>query len=153
MALDQQFDEGTLRILREAVLAHVAAAGMEEHRAADVMLAVHELAANAVRHGGGTGRLQMRVTGGKLIFQVTDPGPAASNGHNPGSQPPGQHPSGTASRKQPWPYQPGHGLWLVRRVADHVSASSGPAGSRVIAVFTLLPEDTPAGPAGHSPVR
>ena len=48
MTLDRQFGEGTLHILREAVLAHVAAAGMPDDRASEVMLVVHELAANAV---------------------------------------------------------------------------------------------------------
>ena len=55
MRLDQQFDEGTLHILREMVAAHASAAGMPDDRATDVMFAVHELAANAVRHGGGSG--------------------------------------------------------------------------------------------------
>ena len=45
--------------LREAVLAHATAAGMPEARAADVMLVVHELAANAVRHGAGASHLRM----------------------------------------------------------------------------------------------
>ena len=45
--LDQEFTAGTLHILREAVLVHATAAGLPEARAADVMLAVHELAANA----------------------------------------------------------------------------------------------------------
>jgi anti-sigma regulatory factor (Ser/Thr protein kinase) len=50
---------------------------MPEGRALDVMLAVHELAANAVEHGGGTGRLRMSVTNRELICQVSDPGPPA----------------------------------------------------------------------------
>jgi hypothetical protein len=28
----------------------------------------------------------------------------------------------------PWPLRPGHGLWVVRAVADEVTASSGPRG-------------------------
>jgi anti-sigma regulatory factor (Ser/Thr protein kinase) len=72
--LDQEFTAGTLRILREAVLAHATAAGLPEARATDVMLAVHELAANAVRHGGGTGRLRIRIAAGQLRCQITDPG-------------------------------------------------------------------------------
>jgi anti-sigma regulatory factor (Ser/Thr protein kinase) len=149
VALDQQFDGGTLHILREAVLAHATAAGMADNRAADVMLAVHELAANAVRHGGGAGRLQMRLTGGKLVFQVSDPGRAARNGRMPR----GQHPAGTTDQEQPWPYQPGHGLWLVRRIADHVSAASGPDGSQVTAVFALAQGDIPGAPNGRGPTR
>ena len=131
MTLEQQFDQGTLHTLRETVLAHAVASGMTGDRALDVMLAVHELAANAVRHGGGAGQVQMVVTGGELVFQVSDPGPAGRDRH----------------AAESWPYQPGHGLWLVRQVADRVTAVSGPAGSHVTVAFALVPGDIPAGPA------
>ena len=141
MTLDQQFDQSTLHIVRETVLAHAAAAGMSDERALDVMLSVHELAANAVRHGGGTGRVQMQVNGGELVCRVSDPGPAVRNGHAPGGKPRGQQPGGTVASAPPWPYQPGHGLWLVRQAADHISVIRGPAGSQVTAVFVLVPSD------------
>jgi hypothetical protein len=48
----------------------VAGYGMPEGRALDVMLAVHELAANAIEHGGGTGRLRMSVTNQELICRI-----------------------------------------------------------------------------------
>ena len=35
-----------------------------------------------------------------------------------------------ARRGGPWPVRQGHGLWLVRAVADEVTASHGPHGSR-----------------------
>ena len=47
---------------------------------ANLPLAAHELAANAVRHGAGTGRLQMRAGDGMLRMQVHDAGPASLNG-------------------------------------------------------------------------
>src|ERR1700757_560502 len=75
MALDRAFDAETLPDLRKAVLAQAAAAGMAADRAVDVMLAVHELAANAVRHGAGAGRLAMRVRDGRLECEVSDAGP------------------------------------------------------------------------------
>lgn len=136
MTLEQQFDQDTLHIARETVVAHAAAAGMTDDRAADVMLAVHELAANAVRHGGGTGRIRMHVTHEKLILRVSDPGPASLNGHGHNGTP-GSHPSGTYGQTQPWPCQPGHGLWLVRQVADRFSTVSGPTGTQVTAVFSF----------------
>jgi anti-sigma regulatory factor (Ser/Thr protein kinase) len=139
--LDQEFRETTLRVLRETVLAHATAAGMPEGRALDVMLAVHELAANAVKHGGGTGQLRMSVTNGELICQVSDPG-SASSGLRRGSAPGSQLP-GAAARTSPWPYVPGHGLWLVRQVADHISVNSGPPGSQIIVAFTMLRSRVP----------
>jgi anti-sigma regulatory factor (Ser/Thr protein kinase) len=131
--LDQEFTAGTLHILREAVLAHATAAGLPEARATDVMLAVHELAANAVRHGGGTGRLRVRIAAGRLHCQVTDPGSAHVNGHLPAAR----ADEGGGAAAQPWPYQPGHGLWLVRRAADQLTVTTGPGGSQVTVSFTL----------------
>ena len=140
MALDRAFDAETLPDLRKEVLAQAAAAGMVADRAADVMLAVHELAANAVEHGGGSGRLQMSVTNRELVCQVSDPGPASSG--LPRNSRPGQRPGG-AARTSPWPYEPGHGLWLVRRIADHISVNCSPAGSQVTVAFTMLRSGIP----------
>jgi anti-sigma regulatory factor (Ser/Thr protein kinase) len=124
MALDRSFDAGTLASLRKAALAEAAAAGMPRDRAADVMIAVHELAANAVRHGAGAGTLAMDVSDGRLYCQVSDAGPAGGN-----------HPATAATR--PWRVERGHGLWIVHTAADQVSVASGPAGFRVTAVFTI----------------
>ena len=68
--LDHRFDARGLPLLRAVVLAYAVEAGMPEDRAKDVMLAAHELAANAVRHGAGAGRLQMRAGDGMLRVQV-----------------------------------------------------------------------------------
>ena len=115
--LDQRFDADTLHLLRARVAVCVAAAGLPESRAADIILAVHELAANAVRHGAGAGRLLMRAAGGMLCCQVTDTGP-------------GPH---------PWPLRQGHGLWIVRQLADRMAMTSGPEGSEITAFFSALP--------------
>ena len=55
LALDQAFDGDSLYALRAAVAAHGSQAGLSEGRTRDLVLAVHELAANAVRHGAGQG--------------------------------------------------------------------------------------------------
>jgi anti-sigma regulatory factor (Ser/Thr protein kinase) len=122
VVFDERFDASTLHLVREAVAAVAAGAGLNEDRASDVMLAVHELAANAVRHGAGAGRLLVRAAAGVLRCQVSDAGP------------------GTGT----WPVQQGHGLWLVQQVADQVSVSSGPRGSYVTAVFRPRKPDDPA---------
>ena len=128
MALDQAFDAETLQELRNAVLAEATAAGMPGDRATEVMLAMHELAANAVRHGGGAGRARMRVVAGELHCQVSDPGTGRADGDAR---------RGSADAAPPWPFQPGHGLWLVQNAADHVSVADGLGGSRVTMVFAL----------------
>jgi anti-sigma regulatory factor (Ser/Thr protein kinase) len=123
MALDEAFDVNTLHELRKAVLAEATAAGMPDGRAMEVVLAVHELAANAVRHGGGTGRARVHVVAGGLRCQVSDPGKGSADGDP------------SAARR--WPVRPGHGLWLVRNTADHLTVAAGPCGSLVTVVFAL----------------
>src|SRR5580704_7942627 len=59
LLLDQEFDSGTLYALRAAVQAHAGQAGLSEDRVGEVVLAIHELAANAIAHGAGHGRLRM----------------------------------------------------------------------------------------------
>jgi anti-sigma regulatory factor (Ser/Thr protein kinase) len=112
--LDQGFDSATLHLLRERVAACAVAAGMAKSQVPDIILAVHELAANTVRHGAGAGRLMMRLgPGGALSCQVSDAGPGPES----------------------WPVRPGHGLWIVREVADQMTVSSGRTGFRVTALF------------------
>jgi hypothetical protein len=38
-----------------------------------------------------------------------------------------------------WASEKGHGLWVARQVADHVSLQSGPGGTIATASFTLPP--------------
>ena len=128
MLLVQEFNAATLRFLREAVVAHASAAGLPKERAADVMLAVHELAANAVRHGAGSGRLRMEVTRGALCCEVSDAGPGSRAGHGSAA---------IARATAPWPVEPGHGLWVTKNAADQVRIATGPGGSVVTAVFRL----------------
>jgi anti-sigma regulatory factor (Ser/Thr protein kinase) len=130
--LTQDFDAGSLYALRAAVAAHTTRAGVPEPRSRDIVLAVHELAVNAIRHGAGHGRLLITRHGGALHCQVTDDGKpqAAPAGTGPQTQP-------TGSGDSPWPSQRGHGLWLVRQIADHLSVQSGPVGTTAAASFTL----------------
>ena len=138
--LDRGFDTDALAGLREAVLDYATACGIQEDRAIDVMLAVHELAANAVRHGPGHGRLRIHVTASTLHCEVSDPGPPNRNGRVPDGAA-GQAPG--APGAMPWPVEEGHGLWLVRTVADHVSVTCGPHESLITAVFVLAATAAP----------
>ncbi len=117
LELDRAFDRGTLHGLRAKVLTLARRAGLPESRAMDMALAVHELAANAIRHGAGAGRLRIWKLTRELCCQVDD-GEVSQAG------------SSLFSR-------PGHGLWLVRRVADRVHVVSGPDGTRVQVAFNV----------------
>jgi anti-sigma regulatory factor (Ser/Thr protein kinase) len=137
--LDEEFDAGTLHALRAKVLVHACRAGLSESRAMDVVLAVHELAANAIRHGAGVGRLRVWNLVRELCCQVDDGDPPRSEG-------PARHPAGSATSvadahaktlANSMSSAPGHGLWLARQVADRISMVSGPGGTRVIVAFNL----------------
>lgn len=145
--LDRDFDVDALAGLREAVLSCAAAAGIPRGQALDVMLAVHELAANAVRHGAGHGRVRMWRSDGSLRCEVSDPGPASRNGLASGGAA-GRAPGDPGA--VPWPVEHGHGLWLVTKVADQVRVTSGPGGSLISVLFTL---PTAVAPAPRAAVR
>ena len=126
--LDQVFDADSLYALRSAVAAHGSQAGLAEGRVGDLVLAVHELAANAVRHGAGHGRLRVWNTGGVLWCEVTDDGPALAAGGGAGSR-----------DAAAWRIEPGHGLWLIRQVADQTSVQASASGTMAVVSFALGP--------------
>jgi anti-sigma regulatory factor (Ser/Thr protein kinase) len=137
LGLDQRFDAGTLCLLRAAVLAHADATGMPEQCARDVVLSVHELAANVIQHGTGAGRLVIDIAAGTLRCTVEDAGAPAEAGHTKAAAPDGLTQSGSDCAAGPWPYLPGHGLWLVREVAHQMTVADLPAGSQVTAAFLI----------------
>lgn len=129
--LDQEFDSGTLYALRSAVQALLGRFGLSEDRANEVVLVVHELAANAIAHGAGCGRLRIWDGASMLSCEIVDSGPA-----DPGAA------GGSSEVMDPWPAEDGHGLWLVRQVADQLDLRSGPRGTRAIVAFALpRPDD------------
>jgi anti-sigma regulatory factor (Ser/Thr protein kinase) len=125
--LEQDFDAGSLYALRSAVAAHAAAAGLPPGRVYDVVAAAHEMAANAVRHGAGHGRLRLQAADGVLTCQVSDDGPAAAVGDENHGAAPGA----------PWPSEHGHGLWVIERVADQFTVDRGPSVTTATVIFTL----------------
>jgi anti-sigma regulatory factor (Ser/Thr protein kinase) len=127
--LDQAFDAGSLYALRAAVAAHAAAAGLGRHQVYDVTAVAHELAANAVLHGAGHGRLRLWTDEKFLYCQVSDDGRGQSADG-----------AGEPDGVLPWPAEHGHGLWLAGQLADHVGISRGPDGTTVTVRFLLGPE-------------
>jgi anti-anti-sigma factor len=131
--LDQGFDADSLYTLRAAVAAHASQAGMPEGRVGDLVLAVHELATNVVWHGAGHGRLRFWKIAGAVVCEVSDHGTAGDDADHHG-------PADAAD----WSIDFGHGLWLVRQVADQASIRTGPGGTVAVVSFAL-------GPAGPPP--
>jgi len=116
-ALELAFGDGPLAALRWLVGRAAADAGLVATRAADLVLAVHELATNTVRHGGGRGKLRIWREPDALICEVADAGRL----HHP-----------LAGRERPLAAQPGgRGLWLVNQLCDLAQIRCFEAGSVV----------------------
>jgi len=121
--LDQAFDAGGLPALRSAVAAYAAELGAGR-RVDDVVLIAHELASNAVRHGGGLGRLRLWRDDFRLLCRVSDSGPGLADG-------------ATAGAELPAPQTPGgRGLWIARRLAA-VRIDTGRTGTVITAAVPL----------------
>ena len=112
-----EFGLRDLRALRAEVGERARREGVGYDRAADLALAVHELAANSVLHGGGRGVLQLWREPASLVVEVTDAGTVA----NP-----------LAGRVGATADDPsGRGLWMVNHLCDLVQLRSSAAGTTV----------------------
>jgi len=114
--LDTPFDARTLPSLRSAVAASAQQLGAAHRQVRALVLIAGELASNAIRHGGGRGRLHLWRQYTTLYCQVTDDGhglcdPAA----------------GQAQPKREADH--GRGLWMVRQLASAVAITRRGEGS------------------------
>jgi anti-sigma regulatory factor (Ser/Thr protein kinase) len=120
-ALDQLFTVDDLFSLRSAVAAHATELGAAA--VDDMVLVAHELASNAVRHGGGSGRLRLWRSGDHLYCEVRDNGSGLPEPDKAGTRPPSPSVPG------------GRGLWIARKMAE-VEIRSTSGGTTITAVFT-----------------
>jgi anti-sigma regulatory factor (Ser/Thr protein kinase) len=106
------FDGDTVREVRAFVSTHASAAGLVGERAADLVLAVHEVATNSVRHGGGRGELTIWRDGDTVLCEVQDEGCITDP---------------LADRTAPgFESESGRGLWLANSLCDLVQLRSFP---------------------------
>jgi len=121
------FDIDHLGRLRSAVATVAADVSLEAERAADLVLAVNELATNSICHGGGEGTLLIWREGRTLLCEVRDSGhiPDGSFHHD-------------AERPDP-DAMSGRGLWLVDQLCDAVQIISSPGSGSAVRVRMHLP--------------
>jgi anti-sigma regulatory factor (Ser/Thr protein kinase) len=101
---------GALAGLRAAVTSLALEAGLNRDRAGDMALAVSEVAANSIRHGGGRGTLMMWRSPDAFVCEVRD------RGHIDDP---------LVGRIVPEPLADGQrGLWLVNQLCDLVQLRS-----------------------------
>lgn len=139
--LDQPVDGDSLYQLRASVAAHAVLAGLSPRKADDLVIAAHELAANVVLHGSGCGRLRIWRCDSTLRCQVTDDGSESRKDSGKKARSGGEPESADPSS---WRIEPGHGLWLIRQLADDLTLRRGQdGGSDVTVIFSFTsPEGT-----------
>jgi anti-sigma regulatory factor (Ser/Thr protein kinase) len=116
-AVAESLSYGTdLRPLRRLVASYAHRTGLPDERAANLVLAASEIAANTLRHTSAGGTVHVWHTGEEILCQIRDQGwitdPLAGRTRRP-------------------PDERGHGLWVVNQVCDLVELRTGPAGTTI----------------------
>ncbi|GAA3769622.1 hypothetical protein GCM10022379_41680 [Micromonospora maritima] len=136
LLIAEAFDQAQVTELRHSVTSCAHATGLAGQRLDDFVLAVNELITNAVRHGGGQGRLRLWRQGGDLVCEVADHGQGISERR-------------LHDRNRPAPDTAGGwGLWLARELSDTMEVETGHAGTVVritAALDARQPTDWPPG--------
>jgi anti-sigma regulatory factor (Ser/Thr protein kinase) len=128
--VDRWFTADDLYRVRAEVAAHASQMGASEAQVERLLIVASELATNAVRHGGGGGRLQLWLAHDRLFCRVSDEGPGI-----PDPQRGHERPAPTAIG--------GRGLWLCRQFSDSLDiARTG--GRTVITTMIELDRGKPA---------
>ena len=114
-----------LAAVRAVVYRYAKQAGLAEHRAIDLVLAVSEVAANTVRHARSPGSLKIWYDTQEIVCQIQDEGtirdPLAGQ------------------RKPSLDAMGGHGLWIVQEVCDDVEMQSDETGTTIRLHMKLPP--------------
>ncbi|MGH3841787.1 MAG: anti-sigma factor RsbA family regulatory protein [Pseudonocardiaceae bacterium] len=107
-----------LATLRDFVSSHASGTGADTRSVGPFVQAVDEIATNAIRHGGGSGVLQVWTSPRTILCQISDTGPGLRD-----------------PLAGQLPLAPGHaggcGLWLARQFSDLLELHSDPAGTTV----------------------
>ena len=122
--LAASFTAADLATVRHQVRQHCADAGLAGDDLDGYVLAVHELVANAVRHGGGSGRLHLQLRDDTITCEIRDDGGGTGmlRPHLPAGDIPG-----------------GRGLWLAQNLAAGLMVTTGPEGVSATVTVCLTP--------------
>jgi anti-sigma regulatory factor (Ser/Thr protein kinase) len=119
-----EFSGDSLGQVRHTLGAWAESQGLDEDGAEELVLAVNEIAANSVRHGGGSGTMRRWRENGTLLCEVQDAGHISAP---------------LTGRVRPAPEAvSGRGVWLANQLCDLVQIRSAPMGS-VVRVHKHLP--------------
>ncbi|HEY0560262.1 MAG TPA: ATP-binding protein [Frankiaceae bacterium] len=111
------FGADGLPAVRGTCAALALAAGLSRERADELTLAVHEVAANSIRHGGGRGTFSLWTEADRVVSQVQDAGHFRDL---------------RAGETEPdLDREDGRGLWLARQLCDLVQIRSNAGGTTI----------------------
>ena len=118
VAVDEiSFDSRGLRAVRDVVIGRATTVGIAPDRKSDLALAMHELATNSLRHGGGRGVLRVWQEPDALVCEVHDGGRIADQ---------------LVGRRMPaLSQQGGRGVWMANQLCDLVQLRSSEHGTTV----------------------
>lgn len=123
-----EFDASMVREIRELVTKDARSMGLSDARAAELALAVNELATNSIRHGGGRGEVCWWQQDDWMVCDVKDSG--RIDDIWAGRVAPPLDASG------------GRGLWLVNQLCDLMQIRSDDSGGTVRVSMSLTDTDT-----------
>ncbi|MFI0897581.1 anti-sigma factor RsbA family regulatory protein [Streptomyces sp. NPDC020983] len=119
-----RYAAGELAKVREAVAECAARCGLRGTRLQELLVAATEVAANSIRHGGGSGTLRTWGDGDLLVCEFRDAGHITDP---------------LVGRLRPAPGQGGgRGLWLVHQLCDLVQIRSTPQDGTTVRLTTAL---------------
>jgi anti-sigma regulatory factor (Ser/Thr protein kinase) len=120
------FDATSLAALRGQLTDQGGLCGLTDLGLSNFVLAVNEIATNAVRHGGGRGRLRLWRLDPDLWCEIADEGRGIPKERLNGSHKP----------------KPGHiggwGLWLARHLCVSIDVETGRTGTRILMRYALI---------------
>ena len=111
------YDASGLPAVRDVVAGRATLLGIDRDKASDLALAVHELATNSLRHGGGRGVLRVWQEPDALVCEVHDAGRVEDP---------------LVGRRTPTAQQEGgRGVWMANQLCDLVQLRSSESGTTV----------------------
>jgi anti-sigma regulatory factor (Ser/Thr protein kinase) len=119
------FSLADLPDVREFAALQARGRGMAEDAVGDLVVAVNEVATNAVTHGAAKARLRMWEDDDHLIVDVHDEGSRWRPDGPPGRVPPDENATS------------GMGLWVARMLSADISVETGPRGTTVRMRFAV----------------
>jgi anti-sigma regulatory factor (Ser/Thr protein kinase) len=115
--VSEEFTINDLRRVRTLVARAAQWIGLTVKALDDLVVAVNEIAINALLYAGGRARITVAACPDGMSVEISDSGPGL--------------PSGLREERPPTDALGGRGLWLARRLCPQMTISSSPRGVTV----------------------